>query len=104
MKKPPFQFGLRAMFWATGIVAIWVAGLSTVRNWHPLYRDSARICLTLAIVGVGCLVYAARLIIDQDWRRGAYQLLYVVAGIAFLAVSGVIAFMAFWVTVAESSG
>ena len=105
MEKAPFQFRLRTIFWATSIVATCAAGLTTVRNWHPLDDFPARLCWTLAVVGVGFLVYAARLKTDQDWRPGASQLLYVIAGMAFLVVSGVVALMmAFVAFAAHISG
>jgi hypothetical protein len=95
MEKPPFQFGLRTLFRITAILAIWLAALAAVRPWPFFARNLARVCITLAFLGPGCLICAARLDIGQDWRLGGYQLGIVVLGIGLLIAAGFFVFMSY---------
>lgn len=104
MEKPPFQFRLRTIFGATAIAAIWLAGMSAVRNFPYFFRHAAHICMTLAFLGAGFWVYAARFEIGHDWRRGVSQLGFVIIGMGLFVAAGFTAFVAFAAYFYEHAG
>lgn len=95
MEKPPFQFGLKAVFVAMAVFAIWVAVFSKVRDWNPFVRDSILMCLTLSYSGLGLMAYAARPGIFQNRRPEASRLLFVLLGMCFMGVAAMLLCMAF---------